>query len=839
MSHSIDNFQGLLLSRHWRDELHKCASDDVQKNLTLSFWLKSSFGPIKVNFDFQQAVFFVGEKDYVKAKKILSGAFSSRGYRWKARRTKLRTFSYERVVAFYFSQQRTVYLARQELRKHGVVPLEADIQPTDRFLMERFVTGAMNVRGKAVDHGSYLEINNPLVTHATFAPVLKVLSLDIETSMDGKLLYSIAACCVLHVPKGCEASASLSEESSVFMLGEENCPGAVNTLFFPTEKGVLQNFLKWFSDMDPDLIIGWNVVNFDLRFLQRRADRLGVNFAIGRNREHVDWRQSRDDEQYYTISIPGRAVLDGIDTLKSATYVFESFSLQFVSNVLLQRGKLIRDADNRGEEITRLFESDKASLAAYNLEDCRLVWEIFRKTELVDFAVERMNMTGLAMDRFGGSVAAFDNRYLPRLHRQGFVAPAMHENDVTVGSPGGYVMDSKPGLYKNILVLDFKSLYPSIIRTFNIDPLALVVGLHEAKNVTAISTEETDIDDRSRFVPGYNGAVFDKGIQVLPDLIAELWRQRDRAKKENNSAMSQAIKILMNSFYGVLGTSGCRFFDFRLPSSITLRGHSILSKTKQLVEQRQCEVIYGDTDSLFVWVKNYSQTEDVETLFSFGDSLVASLNEWWKTFLASEYGVDSALELEFETCFKEFVMPTVRGAEIGSKKRYAGLKIHRDKRQADEIVFKGLEAVRTDWTDLARQFQQELYRRIFCHEPYEEYIRQTVRSIYSGEYDDRLIYRKRIRRNLDDYVRNISPHVQAARVARDMLAKHGKLNAYPRGSWVRYMLTINGPEPVEFCTSNLDYDLYIDRQIAPIVDSIVQFHQTSFDSIAGHQLGLF
>lgn len=103
----------------------------------------------------------------------------------------------------------------------------------------------------------------------------------------------------------------------------------------------------------------------------------------------------------------------------------------------------------------------------------------------------------------------------------------------------------------------------------------------------------------------------------------------------------------------------------------------------------------------------------------------------------------SALELEFETHFARFLMPTIRGTDQGSKKRYAGLIQEGD---TQRMVFKGLETVRTDWTPLAQQFQQTLYLRVFRNEPYQDYVRDTIASLMAGELDDQLVYRKRLRR---------------------------------------------------------------------------------------------
>ena len=243
--------------------------------------------------------------------------------------------------------------------------------------------------------------------------------------------------------------------------------------------------------------------------------------------------------------------------------------------------------------------------------------------------------------------------------------------------------------------------------------------------------------------------------------------------------MSQAVKILMNSFYGVLGANGCRFFDARLASSITRRGQQIIVASRDYLEQRGHTVIYGDTDSVFVLVGPDRTPSEARAL---GDRLAAELNGWWTQHIRDEYRLKSYLEIEFETHYLRFLMPTVRGENTGSKKRYAGLV--RSESGEPEVVFKGLESVRTDWTPLARRFQRELYRRIFLDEPYDDYIRDCLADMLDGKLDEELVYRKRLRRKLSEYTRNIPPHVQAAR----KLANPGR--------WIRYVITNHGPEPV-------------------------------------------
>jgi DNA polymerase-2 len=470
----------------------------------------------------------------------------------------------------------------------------------------------------------------------------------------------------------------------------------------------------------------------------------------------------------------------------------------------------MEESRDRIAEIRRLYREEPWELARYNAEDCRLVQEIFEKTHLIPFVLERAQLTGLALDRVGGSVAAFDNLYLPRLHRRGRVARDVEAAEGEVASPGGYVLESEPGLFENVLVLDFKSLYPSIIRTFRVDPLGLV---------------EPGLDS----IEGFDGARFPRGRTILPELIEELWRARDRAKALGEEATSRAIKILMNSFYGVLGTPACRFFEPRLASSITLRGHEIITKSREWIEGEGHRVIYGDTDSLFVLLgPDREETECREIVVN----LVRRLNERWAEDIRARHGVESFLELEFKIHYLRFFMPTIRGSELGSKKRYAGL-VRRPGGMA--LDFTGLEAVRSDWTPLAREFQRELYRRVFFDEPFEDYVRETVADLMSGKRDRDLVYRKRLRRKIEDYEKNVPPHVQAA-LKRSRSATSAR--AF-KERWVRYVVTVRGPEPLENEVRALDYQHYLDRQLAPAADALLRLKGTSVGEIVNAQLRLF
>ena len=236
----------------------------------------------------------------------------------------------------------------------------------------------------------------------------------------------------------------------------------------------------------------------------------------------------------------------------------------------------------------------------------------------------------------------------------------------------------------------------------------------------------------------------------------------------------------------------------------------------------------------FVWLKRPHSEADATRI---GHELVATVNQWWKTHLQQQYGLESALKLQFESHYCRFLMPTIRGAEEGSKKRYAG-KVRRSD-GTSEMVYKGLETVRSDWSPLAQQFQRELYQLIFDQKPYQTYVRDYVQRTLAGELDDLLVYRKRLRRPLNDYQRNVPPHVRAARTADEYNAELGRPMQYQNGGWISYVISKNGPEPLEIRRAAIDYDHYLTRQLQPVADAILPFVDDDFSTLVGGQLGLF
>lgn len=770
---SLTSQPAFVLSRHWSEN---------DQGIQLRYWLKMADQVQCWQVANQRSVCFVPVAELAAWGRVWSAVGVLPG----VGEAELRLLSGEPVVPVYslrFSAQRQwVRRGRdQQLRVW-----EDDILPDDRFLMERLITAGVQLEGQRP-------------RPARSRPTLSVLSLDIETAWftPGRVpdLYSIAV---------------VTETDSAVWVVDRGQVKSVQTAddfhWVDTARAALEALFDFVHQADPDVLVGWSVVDFDLWVLQQHCDQLSLPLALGRDRQPARWQGRESGRQ--RIELEGRQVVDGPGALRSAAWSLESYSLEAVSRALLGRGKAIADSDDRVGEIERLYRDDPVALYTYNREDAQLVLDIFKTADLWGFLIERAHLTGLTLDRVGASAASFSNVYLPRLHRAGRVAPSVGDQTLTEHSPGGFVMDSKPGLYDNVLVLDFKSLYPSIIRTFLIDPLGLHLGL-----------EGPEADS----VPGFLGARFHRTGHLLPGIIDQLWLARDEAKRARNAPLSQAIKILMNSFYGVLGSNLCRFFDPRLASSVTRRGHQILNDSREYIEHKGHQVIYGDTDSVFVWVDRHADPA------ALGQDLARQLNTWWQERLREEFDLESHLEMEYETHYHRFLMPTIRGRETGSKKRYAGL-IMRD--GEPELVFKGLEVVRSDWTPLAKTFQRELYRRVFMQEDVTGFVKAEVTALLAGQRDDQLTYRRRLRRSLASYEKQKPPHVQAALKRR---ARQPQWN----GREIRYCMTLNGVEPEPFIESPPDYDHYLDRQLAPIADGILHFLGMDFATLVDEQLRLF
>jgi len=732
---------------------------------------------------FLEPYFFIKKSDEKTTKKYFEN--------FNVSNTDFINFNDEKVIKISAQNQTELNKLSHDLHKSDIDTYEADIKPVQRFLMNHDILRSMDIEGDYEPSETVDRVyKNPKINPAEFIPKLKTLSIDIESSKKNGSLF-------------CIGLYSENYEKN-FIISDKKLKNAVSC---KSESECLEKFKQQIIKQDPDIITGWNMIDFDLVLLKSLFKKHNILFSIGRTNEEISLRLEDNYFRSSKAKVPGRQVLDALNLIKDPfiqeapsikNAKFESYSLEDVSQAILKKGKLIK-GKYRHDQLEELYLKDQQKLVDYNLIDAKLAYEIAMETKMIALAIERSQLTGLSLDKITASIAAFDSLYIREAHKRKIVSPTSTFTKKEEKITGGYVKLPESGIYKNIIVLDFKSLYPSILNTFNIDPAS-----HLKK------AEKGAIESP-------NKEYFKNTDGVLPAIIKKLHFEREKAKKEKKELSNYAIKIIMNSFWGVLASPNCRYFNFNMASSITSFAREIIQNTAKEIESKfNKKIIYSDTDSVFI--ASDLPSKDAEKI---GKEIENHINSYYKNYVKSKFNRESFLELQYDKLYLSLMFSRTRPQKEekikAAKKRYAGL-VNKNGKEELEIV--GLEAIRGDWTEAAGEFQKELLLKVFHNESAEEFIKNYVKSIKSGKLDNKLIYRKSIRKNLAEYTKTTPPHVKAARLL-DTLDSN----------IIQYYMTTNGPEPIQKLSHKLDYDHYIEKQIKPIANQILSLLGKNFDDI--------
>ena len=718
------------------------------------------------------------------------------------------------VCRLEFETSAVMATAHRLLRAAAIACYEGDLSLSQQFLVEHNIrlyfsfTGRPNV-GDKVD----LRFINPEI-HPSAGPwpleMLNLMAIDIETERTGRIrcisLVQKKSRYILMLDRGLLAEPALAAEMRQYN----------------NEAALLQGFIQTIRQLDPDIITGWNVIGFDMAIILRRIRELGIVAQLGRSRQDAVFTPGNADLPDI-VDLPGRQVLDAMRMLRMQPGYFESYSLEYVASQILGRGKREQFvADNKMDTLDALWADDPRSFVLYCLEDSQLVLDILDKTGLINLTLKRSELCGTSISRAWTSIHSFEQLYIGGLHRRGVVAPDLGVDRLPMNeSPGGTILFPTSGLFRRVLLFDFKGLYPSIIRTFGIDPLAHIAAGKAPKEGQTLITSP-------------NGSSFLHGNGLLPEILTQFYQLREKAKQEGNDIASYTFKILANSFYGVLGTPGCRFAGSDIATAITSFAREILYWSRDFVQAQGYQVIYGDTDSLFLIPLAQVADRDI---FRCGNEMSVRLNIALADWIREKYLVKSYLEIEFENLFAPFFIPplkSVASQEIqegleqaslsspqGRAKSYAGLAFTEQgfKKKSYELVIKGMEAVRSDWTALARTVQREVLHKILTAAPQSEiadYFSQIIQQIRTPAGFDLLLIKKRLSKPASQYRGSLPPHVRAALIAEKR--HHGKQPLRR----IQYIMTKTGPQPVAGKPAGIQPDIgwYVNKQILPILQSI-------------------
>ena len=476
-----------------------------------------------------------------------------------------------------------------------------------------------------------------------FRPSFRVLSFDIENAIRERTIYTI-----------CGVAEGGGRERRTFRLTS------------PDERTILMDFLRLVTEDDPDVLTGYNIGGYDFPLLAERAKALGLGpLTLGRERSEADELGDR------LWKITGRVVADAWWSARRDLRPKQE-SLQFVARTLLGDSKL--DVDRRN--ITEEWRRDPNRVMEYCEHDADLALRILVRLRALDKAADLATVARMPLEEgLNGRTSQFvDAILIPRADARGVGVPPNHPRSGESAIEGGYVHSIRPGLYRWVVVLDFKAMYPSIIVAHNLC-------------FTTLSPDGTTVaPGGARFL----GPEVRRG--VIPEILTELLSDRERFRAASRSApnrevaeyydgLQNAVKVLMNSFYGVLASSFYRFTNKEIGASITAYAREAITSIIRELEAGGFEVIYSDTDSVFV----RSPVATLEGAREFAEGVARRFTAAGATF-------------EFQSVYETFF-------SHGAKKRYVGRAVW----PREERIVRGYETRRSDAFD----YQSEALLEVF------------------------------------------------------------------------------------------------------------------------------
>lgn len=563
------------------------------------------------------------------------------------------------------------------------------------------------------------------------------------------------------------------------------------------EKEMLLLFTKKLRDIDPDIVYGYNSSNFDLPYLKARAEVLKTKFMMGRDKK--PFRQIKKGIINGT-KIGGRIHIDLYPAVRFFGFIglikAQEFTLEKIYYEVTGKKKKMVQRLNIWES----WDNGKIDeLVEYSLGDAEVTLELGEN--ILPLLLELSKLTKMTL--FDTSLATSGQlvesllMYESQLRNE-LIPSKPSENEVMERQKnpieGAFVKLPAPGIYENIAVFDFRGLYPSIIISYNIDPSRLVKEGEEANFYQSPTG--------AKFLKGSKGLI-PHTLERLLDLRSEIKKQLKKLDKKSDEykrlyARSHALKILANSFYGYLGYARSRWYNRQCAESVTAWGRMHIMDTISKAEKAGFNVIYGDTDSIFLIYKN---KEDV---LKFLEKINSELPE--------------KMELELENFYSRGVFVSKKQEEKGAKKKYAMLA------EDGSIKIRGFELVRRDWSKIAKDTQYRVLETILKEGSKEKavvIVKDTVERLKSGKVplEELSIYTQLTKRPQDYDI--LSPELAAAKKA----IKRGL--SLEKGSVISYVITKRGStisEKAEIVEYAKDYDpeYYINNQVLPAVMKILK-----------------
>ncbi len=707
------------------------------------------------------------------------------------------------AIKIYTHYPQNVSTLRSHIKKiPGVkIVLEADIPFVRRYLIDKGITPLTltTVEGK----NFALKSRVPVIKAETISQEEvtlkepKILAFDIET-------YSPAR------------GRILAKENPIIMLGfyGKNFRKVFTWKRFKTSKNYIEfvnseaelinKFKETIEQFKPDILTGYFSDGFDLPYIRMRAEKYKIPLDIGLDYSTFSTKKGRVSQIALT-GIVHFDVFEFISRIFARTLETDNYDLNSVASELLGEkkkdvdiSKLIDAWDSAPEKLGKFCE--------YNLHDAYLAFKLCEK--IFPNASELVKIIGIPL---------FD------INRMGFshlvewylIKQSKNNNELCPNKPthdeikqrrmqtykGAFVYEPEPGLYKDIVICDFRSLYPTIIASHNISLETLNCDC--CKDEAELAPLE---HEKYWFCKKKKGLI----ASAIEDLIKRRMRVKEimaQTKRKDKKyllldARQDALKVLANASYGYFAFFGARWYCIECAKSITAWGRHYIHKVISAAQQQGFNVIYSDTDSIF-FTLDKKKKEDVKNFLDTVNMLLPSL-----------------MELEEEGFYPAGIFVSARLAPSGAKKKYALLT------EDDSIKIKGFATVRSDWSLIARQTQEKVLEIILKKNQPEkalEYVRSVIHDLRNKKIPlEQVVVHTQLQKELDEY-EQIGPHVA---VARKMLSQGIPVGP---GSMITFVIKEGSAmirdraEMPELCKQK-DYDAnyYINNQVIPAVEKIFE-----------------
>ena len=665
------------------------------------------------------------------------------------------------VWKLYFTHPQDVPAIRDEIRKHlAVVDIyEYDIPFAKRYLIDK---GLIPMEGDEE---------------------LKMLAFDIET------LYHEGE----EFAEGPILMISYADESEARVITWKKID-LPHVDVVSTEKEMIKRFLKVVKEKDPDVLITYNGDNFDFAYLKKRCERLGIKFTLGRDGSEPKIQRMGDR---FAVEVKGRIHFDLYPVIRR-TINLPTYTLEAVYEAVFGKPK----EKVYPEEITTAWETREGleRVARYSMEDAKVTFELGREFFPMEAQLSRL---------IGQSLWDVSRSSTGNLVEWFLLRKAYERNELVPNKPGerelarrrqsyagGYVKEPERGLWENIVYLDFRSLYPSIIITHNVSPDTLNrEGCKEYDEAPQVG--HRFCKDFPGFIPSLLGDLLDERQKIKKRMKATV----DPIEKKLLDYRQRAIKILANSYYGYYGYARARWYCKECAESVTAWGREYIETViRELEEKYGFKVLYADTDGLHATIPG----ADAETVKKKAREFLNYINP----------KLPGLLELEYEGFYR-------RGFFV-TKKKYAVID------EEGKITTRGLEIVRRDWSEIAKETQARVLEAILRHGDVEEAVR-IVKEVTEklSKYEvppEKLVIHEQITRELKDY-KATGPHVA---IAKRLAAKGIKIRP---GTVISYIVLKGsgriGDRAIPFdefdpTKHRYDADYYIENQVLPAVERILK-----------------